>query len=164
LTTAVDGEPFIVAPYVASEQSFEVREIHDGVYATSGAPVTRIDVLALEDDLVFGSILKRFFEREGLDARIVTSIRDLQDLLNSGVRPSVVVSDIHLDQESGLDMLSILPKPAPPVVMLTSDASFDTELAAIQRGARAFLSKDRDPRLLAAYVKSIACECNEVSL
>jgi ActR/RegA family two-component response regulator len=120
--------------------------------------VKQIDVLALEDDRVFANILARFFEREGLEAEVVHTVEALQARLHSGVLPRVIVSDVHLQESNGLDMLLTLPQPAPPVVMLTSDNSFNTEVEAIHRGARAFLSKERDPRLLAAYVKSIARE------
>jgi ActR/RegA family two-component response regulator len=130
----------------------------------TAARSSTIDVLALEDDRVFGGILGRFFEREGLKAEIVTTVAMLEGRLNDGVRPSVIVTDLHLEGESGFDILKLLPVPAPPVVMLTSDSEFEVEIEAIQRGVRAFLSKERDPRLLAAYVKAIVKESSEQGL
>ncbi|MDF1755596.1 MAG: sigma-54 dependent transcriptional regulator [Verrucomicrobiales bacterium] len=66
----------------------------------------------------------------------------------------LVILDLNLGEESGLDILKELQKKFPriPVVMFTAEASIDTAVKAIQLGAMDYLSKPFTPDQLRGVV------------
>jgi DNA-binding response OmpR family regulator len=43
-----------------------------------------------------------------------------------------------------------------PVIMLTSDDDVEAEVSLLQRGAAAFISKGKDPRILISQIRRLA--------
>jgi two-component system NtrC family sensor kinase len=48
-----------------------------------------------------------------------------------------------------------------PIIMLTSDEDIDVEVELLNLGADAFVSKSKDPRILAAQIKRVSRERNQ---
>lgn len=75
-------------------------------------------------------------------------------------RPDVVLLDIHMPGVDGLTVLRELSRdthrPAPAVVMLTTFASDETTVQAMELGARGFLFKDLAPQDLIGCVRQAA--------
>src|SRR5262249_52457545 len=64
-------------------------------------------LLIIEDELLFGSELKRYFERQGWHVMLVRTLRDAEQLLlRSRIGPLVVLSDMSLPDGNGLDLLA----------------------------------------------------------
>ena len=62
--------------------------------------------------------------------------------------PDIVLVDIHLPDGSGLELLEGLGPSAPEVVLITGQASVETAVDALRRGAADYLTKPVDfPRL-----------------
>ncbi len=63
-------------------------------------------MMVIEDERLFGSELKRRFEREGWQVTLSADIEDARHLMLSvGLEPSVVLSDMNLPDGNGLDFL-----------------------------------------------------------
>ncbi|MCB0329433.1 MAG: response regulator [Bdellovibrionales bacterium] len=119
-----------------------------------------VSVLVIDDSETFGSVIERFFAREGITVERRTSAKDaLAELANGSVRPRVIVSDLHMPDMSGSQFVREF-KSLPgfedvAIFMLTSDEEIDSEVDAIRLGVEAYLRKNEDPRLLCAHVERV---------
>jgi len=62
-------------------------------------------VLMVEDDLALAAIVVRHLRARGHDARAAASVDDARELLRAGFRPTVVLLDINLPEDSGWSLL-----------------------------------------------------------
>ena len=80
-------------------------------------------ILVVEDDEVFGSLVRRHLEARGYAVDLVTTAGDAVDLLRAGRRPWLVLLDINLPDDSGW---SFVRDPAyrdadePPVIVVSA--------------------------------------------
>ena len=113
-------------------------------------------VLIVDDSEVFLTVMRRFLDRNGMKCHFCKSIKEAKDLLGSGFRPSVVISDYHLQNETGGDLLKALKGNEEykdvPVIMLTSAKDIETQVELLSAGADAFVAKSEDPRVLHAHL------------
>lgn len=112
-------------------------------------------ILIVDDDPVFAQVLERFLERHGLTSCIADStVLAMEYLKERSI--SLVITDMHMPQESGIAFVERLRKNQAwsllPVFMLTSDESQELALQALHEGADLFFRKSDDPRLLCAHV------------
>jgi two-component system response regulator RegA len=99
-------------------------------------------VLVVDDDPVFLSTFRRELERR--DFRVATA-ESLADAAHAArvQRPTVIVLDLMLGDESGLELIESLRREAPAVriVMTTGHPSFGNAVEAMRLGAHNFVPK-----------------------
>jgi len=121
--------------------------------------VPGISVLVVEDNPTFSRVLVRFLERQGYTVHLCADGREAIEKLQSGLIPSLVISDLHMPHVSGDEfavlMRRICALKKTPLMLLTSDRAIETELRALEAGADLFLAKSEDPRLIAGYAKRL---------
>jgi len=104
-----------------------------------------VSVWIVDDDESIRWVLERAFEREGLVTRAFANARSCLDALASEV-PRVLLCDIRMPGESGLQLLARFRQRRPdvPVVVMTAYSDLDSAVAALRGGAFEYLPKPFD--------------------
>ncbi len=99
-------------------------------------------LLIVEDDNSVRSTIVTFLELEGYDVEAVASTREALDRLKINAYP-IVISDIYLDERTGLDVLETARSRDPncAVILMTGRGSMETVMKATQGGAFDYLAK-----------------------
>jgi DNA-binding NtrC family response regulator len=99
-------------------------------------------VLLVEDDSSVRSTMVTFLELEGYQVDAVSSTREALEKLGSTAYP-IVVSDIYLDERTGLDVLEAARRANPrcAVILMTGRGSMETVMAATRNGAFDYIAK-----------------------
>ncbi len=99
-------------------------------------------LLLVEDDHSVRSTITTFLELEGYSVDAVSSTRDAINRLEASAYP-VVISDIYLDDRTGLDILAAARRANPgcAVILMSARGSMETVMAATQGGAFDYLAK-----------------------
>jgi type II secretory ATPase GspE/PulE/Tfp pilus assembly ATPase PilB-like protein/ActR/RegA family two-component response regulator len=118
----------------------------------------RLRVLVVEDNATIVSVVKYFLELEGFEVIVAADGLAGRDLAIQE-RPDVIVSDVKMPGMDGLEMVKALrrnPRTANVrVLMLTSEASVESETEGLAAGADDYVLKPVEPRRLAARVKAL---------
>jgi DNA-binding NtrC family response regulator len=99
-------------------------------------------IYLVDDDELILAMLSRALEREGYEIRSATGGADLLENIRSW-HPDVVLLDINLPGQNGMDTLKELKKTesAMEVIMLTADDTAETAVKAMKMGAWDYLTK-----------------------
>jgi two-component system nitrogen regulation response regulator GlnG len=99
----------------------------------------------VDDDESIRWVLEKALARENLPTRSFSNARDAMAALDSGT-PQVLVSDIRMPGESGLELLQTVKArhPGLPVIIITAFSDLDSAVAAFQGGAFEYLAKPFD--------------------
>jgi two-component system nitrogen regulation response regulator GlnG len=99
----------------------------------------------VDDDESIRWVLEKALARENLATRSFANARDVLDALRTSV-PQVLVSDIRMPGESGLELLHAVKArhPGLPVIVITAFSDLDSAVAAFQGGAFEYLAKPFD--------------------
>jgi DNA-binding response OmpR family regulator len=85
----------------------------------------------------------------GLAVRIVGSAREAKSVLNDGVHVCAVVTDVHLPDASGIDLIQWMRSRASlagmPILVISGDSDPDTNKNVLNLGANAYFSKPFSP-------------------
>jgi two-component system response regulator RegA len=117
-------------------------------------------VLLVDDDATFLSTFAREFARRAWRVATAGSAAAAADMARTH-RPTVVVLDLMLGDESGLDLIEALRResPATRIVMTTGHPSFASAVEAMKRGAHHFVAKPCSvERVLAAAATKTAAD------
>ena len=112
-------------------------------------PKSRATILVIDDDQAMHPVFSRLLSDETMDV-VVASSPEQGVRLFAERRPDVVLLDIMLPGESGLDTFARLRAhdPQPPVIFITSDQNSETAIEAMSLGAYDYLVKPLDfPRV-----------------
>lgn len=112
-------------------------------------------VLIVDDEPAARYGMKRALEKEGYTIAEADSVRSAEQLVEK-CAPSVVLLDVKLASESGLDYLPILAsrKDAPTVIIVTAHGSERLAVEAIRKGAYDYLAKPFDVDELRILVRN----------
>lgn len=101
-----------------------------------------VDVLVVEDEDVLARSIVSFLERRGFSAGFALDARSAVTLFRRDA-PRLVILDVRLGQDNGLDLLSTLraANPEAQVVVMTGHGDVGIAVEAMKRGARDFLMK-----------------------
>jgi DNA-binding NtrC family response regulator len=96
----------------------------------------------VEDDNAVRTTISTFLELEGYDVDAVASTREAIERLREVTYP-IVISDIYLDERSGIDVLKSARQqnPACAVILMTARGSMETVMSATQNGAFDYVAK-----------------------
>lgn len=99
----------------------------------------------VDDDESIRWVLEKALARESLTTRSFSNVRDVIEALKSGT-PQVLVSDIRMPGQSGLELLQIVKTmhPGLPVIVMTAFSDLDSAVSAFQGGAFEYLAKPFD--------------------
>jgi len=99
-------------------------------------------LLVVEDDAAVRSTLVTFLELEGYAVDAAASTHEALQRLSETAYP-VVLSDIYLDERTGLDVLEAARQanPACAVILMTARGTMETVMAATRGGAFDYLAK-----------------------
>lgn len=99
----------------------------------------------VDDDHSIRWVLQKAVSREGIPCEIFSSANEVLDRLDSEC-PQVLVSDIRMPGQSGLDLLNVVREKYPdlPVIIMTAYSDLDSAVAAFQGGAFEYLPKPFD--------------------
>jgi len=101
-------------------------------------------LLIVEDDPSVRNTMVTVLELEGYQPEAVASTREAIDRLSAEPDPySIVISDIYLDERTGIDVLHAARKQNPDcaVILMTGRGSMETVMAATEGGAFEYLAK-----------------------
>jgi DNA-binding NtrC family response regulator len=103
----------------------------------------------VDDDVEILTVLREVVEREGFVVTPAPSLAAARETI-AATAPDIVLADIQLPDGSGLELLEGLGPAGPEVVLITGQASVETAVDALRRGAADYLTKPVDlPRLKA---------------
>jgi two-component system nitrogen regulation response regulator GlnG len=99
----------------------------------------------VDDDESIRWVLEKALARENLITKSFSNARDAMEALRTGT-PQVLVSDIRMPGESGLELLQAVKAKHPglPVIIITAFSDLDSAVAAFQGGAFEYLAKPFD--------------------
>ena len=99
-------------------------------------------LLVVEDDNSVRTTITTFLELEGYTVEAVSSTREAIAKLNRDSYP-IVISDIYLDERTGIDVLRTAREQNPncAVILMTARGSMETVMAATQHGAFDYIAK-----------------------
>src|SRR5579859_3222402 len=102
-------------------------------------------VWVIDDDRSIRWVFEKALAREGIPYQTFAQASEALDALAGGV-PQVLVSDIRMPGESGLDLLQNLKQRYPnlPVIIMTAYSDLESAVAAFQGGAFEYLPKPFD--------------------
>jgi DNA-binding NtrC family response regulator len=100
--------------------------------------------LIVDDDPGFLLGLAELVRREGFAVATAGSLKQAREVIAANP-PDILLVDLRLPDGSGLDLLAGLePSQAPELVLITGDASVETAVEALRRGAIDYLTKPVD--------------------
>jgi DNA-binding NtrC family response regulator len=99
-------------------------------------------LLVVEDDNSVRSTISMFLELEGYLVDAVSSTREAMEKLRDDSYP-IVISDIYLDERTGIDVLHKAREKNPrcAVILMTARGTMETVMAATQGGAFDYIAK-----------------------
>ncbi|MCA3179369.1 MAG: nitrogen regulation protein NR(I) [Burkholderiaceae bacterium] len=115
-------------------------------------------VWIVDDDQSIRWVLERALSREGFDVRVFGTARDCLSALELD-SPRVLVSDIRMPGESGIELLQQVKqrRPGMPVIIMTAFSDLDSAVSAFQGGAFEYLPKPFDlPKAIELIRRAVA--------
>jgi DNA-binding NtrC family response regulator len=111
-------------------------------------------ILVVEDDPSVRTTIVTFLEMEGFVVEAVSNTRDAIARLATAAYP-LVISDIYIDDRTGIDVLMAAKKAAPDchVILMTARGTMETVMAATRNGAFDYLAKPFELDTLLETVK-----------
>jgi len=102
-------------------------------------------VWIVDDDRSIRWVIEKALSREGIAFNSFSTAQEALDALSAGA-PEVLVSDIRMPGQSGLELLQAVKSrhPAVPVIVMTAYSDLDSAVAAFQGGAYEYLPKPFD--------------------
>lgn len=115
-------------------------------------------ILVVEDDPSVRTTIVTFLELEDFDVEAVSNTRDAIERLSTGQYP-LVLSDIYIDDRTGIDVLMAAKRadPRAAVILMTARGTMETVMAATRNGAFDYLAKPFElDTLLEALKRAVA--------
>ena len=103
-------------------------------------------VWIIDDDRSIRWVLEKALQREDILSKSFSCVAEALAALDAGEVPQVMVSDIRMPGQSGLDLLRHLKAHFPdlPVIIMTAYSDLDSAVSAFQGGAFEYLPKPFD--------------------
>ncbi len=111
-------------------------------------------VLVADDDKAIRTVLSRALTKEGYDVRLASNAATLWRWVAAG-EGDIVISDVMMPDENGLDMMVRIKKIRPelPVIIMSAQNTLMTAVKAAERGAYEYLPKPFDLDELKLVIK-----------
>ena len=115
-------------------------------------------VLIVDDDAAVSYALQQGVEAAGYEVQVAADAKSAKRKIKKE-RPDVVITDVRMPGDSGLDLLRDLQKlyPSLPVVVMTAHGTMETAIEAVKNGAFDYLVKPLDLDAVYAVINRV-CE------
>jgi DNA-binding NtrC family response regulator len=122
-------------------------------------------LLVVEDDSSVRNTITTFLELEGYAVDAVSSTREALERLRADAYP-IVISDIYIDERTGLDVLDTARRKNPncAVILMTARGTMETVMKATQGGAFDYIAKPFELDRMLDTVKRAEAVLNEQDL
>lgn len=136
-----------------------VRGALDFELAQSMRPLRAV---VAEDDFEMRRFLVAWLSDFGWEVRDASNGRELRALLVDATLdqevPDLILTDIHMPEEGGLDVLADLARTplSIPIIVITADTSIETLRQAKRLGATNVINKPFDLRTFGSLIRTIA--------
>ena len=119
-------------------------------------------LLVVEDDNSVRNTIRTFLELEGYTVDAVASTREALERLGADSYP-IVISDIYIDERTGLDVLASARKCNPncAVILMTARGTIETVMKATQGGAFDYIAKPFELDRMLDTVKRAEASVNQ---
>jgi len=106
-------------------------------------------ILIVEDDITFGAMLQSWFDRNGFEALLLSSVEQAKKALLKNDF-NLVLTDLRLPDGDGIMLLAWIKERIAhlPVIIMTGYAEIQSAVSAIKLGAFDFLEKPVNPSIL----------------
>ena len=106
-------------------------------------------ILIVEDDVAFGAMLQNWFDRNGFEALLLSSVEQAKKVLMKDDF-NLVLTDLRLPDGDGIMLLAWIKERMKtlPVIIMTCYAEIQSAVSAIKLGAFDFLEKPVNPSIL----------------
>jgi CheY-like chemotaxis protein len=146
---------------VAKDEGTTIRPDRRGASAAGASPEISLigkRVLVVEDSPTISTVIKYFLELEGFEVLVAENgLLGLEAAKRE--HPHVIVSDVKMPGMDGMEMVKALradPETREAAIMLlTSEASVESEAEGLAAGADDYVLKPVEPRRLAARVRAV---------
>lgn len=134
-----------------------------GVRAASAGPVhtyrDRVNsgagrILVVDDEPTVREVVAQYLQRDGYIVQELDRGDNVSDAVTS-FRPDLIVLDIMLPGQSGLDVLRAIGPHKIPVIMLTARVEEADRVLGLELGADDYVTKPFSPRELVARVRTV---------
>jgi two-component system response regulator HydG len=114
------------------------------------------DILVVEDDRNLSQVLSRVLQREGYQVAVANTVTEGKSLLAGGM-PGLVLTDVYLPDGTGLEILESAKtlNGGIDVIVMTANATVESAIAAMKKGAHDYLLKPFQVDELVLHVKKI---------
>jgi DNA-binding NtrC family response regulator len=114
-----------------------------------------LNVLVVEDDEAMAQMCAKVIRRRGHSAVIAESCQDAVAIVRAGREIDAVISDVHMPQMSGIELLVQLQElnAQLPVILMTGYTNIASANEAAALGAADYLSKPFDPETLIGSIE-----------
>lgn len=117
-------------------------------------------VLIVDDDENICEVIKLYLESSGYSTKLCHDGKTAQDVFIE-YKPDIVLLDIMLPKEDGVDVLKWIRKADnTPVIMLTAKGETFDKVLALELGADDYMVKPFEPKELVARVKAVLRRAN----
>jgi DNA-binding NtrC family response regulator len=118
-------------------------------------------VLVVDDESSVCQSVVKVLTRRGFVVDEATCVAAAVETLERGERYSVVIADLMMPGESGVDLLKRVRTDWPdvPVLLITGYASVSSAVEAMQHGAAGYLPKPFTPEELEGAVAAVLARC-----
>lgn len=107
------------------------------------------EILVIEDDVAFATMLKTFFEKKGYEVEIAfTAVEAFKKLKDNSF--DLILTDVRLPDKDGLEILDEVKKSYPTiqVIVMTNYAEINMAVKAMKNGAFDYVSKPFQPEAI----------------
>lgn len=148
VTAELGANAFLPVPFSPDTYRSYVQDLLAGK-----RPYATLSVLVVEDDRAIRELLRRTFAGNGYRVEVAASGVEGRAIARR-IRPDILVIDHHLPDIPGDALLASLKRPGDAMVgiLITGDPDPELALAALRKGADAYLRKPFDP----GYLVSVA--------
>ena len=130
---------------------------HDPITMTRGEPEAAVWIV--DDDRSIRWVLEKALSREGIPFRSFASAQEAAQALQHD-QPQVLVSDIRMPGETGLELLANIKARHPrlPVIIMTAYSDLDSAVSAFRGGAFEYLPKPFDVDHAVALIRRASAD------
>ncbi|MDX2113953.1 MAG: response regulator [Alphaproteobacteria bacterium] len=111
-------------------------------------------ILIVDDDDRLRALLKKFLCEQGFMVSVAASTKEAREQLGWFVF-DVMILDVMMPGETGLELLTELRRKSLPVLMLSAMGEADDRIAGLEAGAEDYLTKPFEPKELVLRLRTI---------
>lgn len=123
------------------------------------------ELLMVDDDLALCDLLREYLQYEGYQLTLAHDTEQALRLLQQPQRFALMILDIMLPRQTGLELLQqIRPQISLPVILLTARGEEVDRILGLEMGADDYLPKPCNPRELLARIRAILRRANPTNV